>query len=176
VQIIKELKDKMRREGARVKKGALADIIMQCKNKYNVPHADIKVGTVKQRLKRNSTKSGPGQKSPMEHIEPYIVSIIIQLANMRIPITTLQGLQLCNSIISGTRFKDHVDMFKKLNLRSASKELGRGYWRGFLKRNKNSIKAKKAVQFDTKRAEWCTYHLACYIWPSGEARYKLLEK
>jgi hypothetical protein len=26
-----------------------------------------------------------------------------------------------------------------------------------LKRNKNLIRSKKAVKFDTKRAEWCTY-------------------
>jgi hypothetical protein len=32
MQMIKELKDKMRREGARVQKGALADIIKPCKN------------------------------------------------------------------------------------------------------------------------------------------------
>jgi hypothetical protein len=28
---------------------------------------------------------------------------------------------------------------------------------GFSKRNKHLIMAKKAVKFDTKRAEWCTY-------------------
>ena len=68
-----------------------------------------------------------------------------------------QGLQLCNSIISGTQFKDLVGEFKKKNCRSATSELGRGYWRGFLKRNKHLISSKKGVKFDTKRAEWCTY-------------------
>jgi hypothetical protein len=75
--MLKVLKNKMRREGARVQNGALAGIIMQGKQKYNVPHSDIKVGMVKQRLKQNSTKSGPGQKSPTEHIKPYIVHINI---------------------------------------------------------------------------------------------------
>ena len=49
----------------------------------------------------------------MEVIEPYIVSIITQLSNMRIPISTLQGLQLCNSIVNGTRFKNELQQFKK---------------------------------------------------------------
>jgi hypothetical protein len=40
---------------------------------------------------------------------------------------------------------------------SATPVLGHGYWRGFLKRNKHLISSKKAVKFDTKRAEWCTY-------------------
>jgi hypothetical protein len=96
---------------------------------------------VKQRLKRNSNTSLLGQKSPMQAIEPYLVAIIIKLANMRIPITTAQGLQLANSLINGTRFKEEVHQFEKLNLRSASSELGRGYWRGFLKQNKNLIEA-----------------------------------
>jgi hypothetical protein len=40
---------------------------------------------------------------------------------------------------------------------SATPVLGHGYWRGFLKRNKHLISSKKAVKFDTKRGEWCTY-------------------
>jgi hypothetical protein len=121
------------------------------------PHIDIKAGTVRQRLKQKSCKIGPGQKSPMQVIEPYIVTNFMQLSNMRIPISTLQGLQLCNSIVNGTRFKNEMQQFKKKHLRSAPDELGHGYWRGFLKRNAQFIKAKKAVRFDTKCAEWCTY-------------------
>ena len=35
--------------------------------------------------------------------------------------------------------------------------LGAGYWRGFLKRNHHAIRSKRAVKFEVKRAEWCTY-------------------
>ena len=38
-----------------------------------------------------------------------------------------------------------------------TKELGKGYWRGFMKRNGLNVKAKKGVKFDSKRADWCTY-------------------
>jgi hypothetical protein len=156
--MFKNLQERMKREGARVRKSALSEIIRQCKEKHNVPpHIDIKAGTVRQRLERKSSKIGPGQKSPMKVIEPYIISIITQLSNMCIPISTLQGLQLCNSIVNGTRFKNELQQFKKKHLRSAPEELGRGYWRGFLKRNEQFIKAKKAVRFDTKHEEWCTY-------------------
>jgi hypothetical protein len=158
VEKLAELQKRMKQHGTRLQKGTIAATIEECSQKHNLPHSvKIKVGTVKQRLKRKSTKGTVGQCSPMEAIEPYIVSIIIQLANMRIPITVSQGLQLCNSIISGTRFKDQVAEFKKKNCRSVTEELGRGYWRGFLKRNKHLIASKKAVKFDTKRAEWCTY-------------------
>ncbi len=32
-----------------------------------------------------------------------------------------------------------------------------GYWRGFMKRNGHVIKSKRAVKFEAKLAEWCTY-------------------
>jgi hypothetical protein len=35
--------------------------------------------------------------------------------------------------------------------------LGSGYWQGFMKRNGHVITSKRAVKFEAKRAEWCTY-------------------
>jgi hypothetical protein len=49
-----------------------------------------------------------GPKSPLLQIEPYVVSLIIQLANRWVPITTAQGLQLCNSVIQGTKFESEA--------------------------------------------------------------------
>jgi hypothetical protein len=57
---------------------------------------------VQQRVKRNSTDNHAGQTSPKIDIEPYHVELIIKLANMHTPITTSQGLELANSLISGT--------------------------------------------------------------------------
>jgi hypothetical protein len=158
VSLLSDLQREMKRQGRRLSKGVIEDTISQCAARHNLPPSvELKTGTIKQRLKRQSTKGTPGQSSPMESIEPYIVSIIIQLSNMRIPITVSQGLQLCNSIIKGTKYKEVVNQFKSKTCRSVTAELGRGYWRGFLKRNKHLISSKKGVKFDTKRAEWCTY-------------------
>jgi hypothetical protein len=79
----------------------------------------------------------------MAKIEPYIISLVIQLANMRVPITMKQGLQLYNSIIHDTKFAADVTEFQTTNLRLVTKQLGSGYWRGFLKRNRHLITAKK---------------------------------
>jgi hypothetical protein len=38
----------------------------------------------------------------MLEAEPYLMELIIKLADMRTPITTSQGLQLANSLIKGT--------------------------------------------------------------------------
>jgi hypothetical protein len=65
----------------------------------------------------------------MAEIELYIVSLITQLANMRVPITTKQGLHFCNSIIKGTKFAPAVTDFQSKNLRSVTEELGARYWR-----------------------------------------------
>jgi hypothetical protein len=43
------------------------------------------------------------------------------------------------------------------SMRAPSPLLGWGYWRGFMKRNGHVIKSKRAVKFEAKRAEWCTY-------------------
>ncbi len=142
----------------RLERGALTVIIHEAKQKYKVPD-DVVIlpATIRQRLKRGSNSGHSGQISPMADIEPYIVSIIIQLANMRVPISSAQGLALCNSIIEGTRFQKQVVDYKNKNCRTSSNKLGPAYWRGFLKRNKHLIRAKKPVRFENKRAEWCTY-------------------
>lgn len=94
----------MMQHGTRLRKGGIAATIEECSLKHDVPcNVEIRVGTVKQRLKWMSTKRIQGQSSPMEHIEPYIVSIIIQLANVHLPITVPQGF---NSIVAVTKFKE----------------------------------------------------------------------
>jgi hypothetical protein len=63
----------------------------------------------------------------MMEIEPYIVSIIIQLANMRVPITSSQGLGLCNSIIQGTKFQKVMEDYKKKFCQNFTDEFGPSY-------------------------------------------------
>jgi hypothetical protein len=41
----------------------------------------------------------------MLEVEPYLVELILKLAEMRQPITTSQSLQLVNSLINGTSKK-----------------------------------------------------------------------
>jgi hypothetical protein len=105
-------------------------------------------------VKQKSNSCTVGPKSPLLQIEPYVVSLIIQLANMCIPITLVQGLQLCNSIIKGMKFEKMIAEYKS---QTVSMDLGPGYWRGFMKQNWHLVRAKKAVKFDTKRSEWCSY-------------------
>jgi hypothetical protein len=98
----------------------------------------------------------------MLEVEPYLVELIIKLAEMRQPITSAQGLQLANSLINGTSIKGKIIEWKKRNCHAfkvgkGKLELGEGYWRSFMRRNGHLIRAKKAVKFDNKRAQWCNY-------------------
>ncbi len=97
-------------------------------------------------------------------IEPYLVEMIRELEKMRVPISSRQGLALANSIISGTAYEKQVLEWKENHCVSSKNNpeqqpmvLGKGYWSGFMKRNKDLVKAKKGVKFDSKRADWCTY-------------------
>jgi hypothetical protein len=80
----------------------------------------------------------------MVQIEPYLVETILQLASMRIPITTSQGLQLANSLINGTAIQKEVTDWKgekchaykcASKFSKGNKSLSVGYWTSFLQRN-----------------------------------------
>ncbi len=64
VSLLSDLQKEMKRQGRRLKKGAIAETISQCETKHNLPPSiHIKPGTVKQCLKRHSTKGIQGQSS-----------------------------------------------------------------------------------------------------------------
>jgi hypothetical protein len=81
-------------------------------------------------------------------IEPYLVELIIKLAEMRTPITMSQGLQLTNSPIKNTKYQCEVAEWKEHNCQpyrigGGDPELGASSWRAFLKRNHHLIRSKK---------------------------------
>jgi hypothetical protein len=147
----------------RAAKGLLKEVIESAKQKHGVPDdVDISVVTVRQRVKRKSNNGHRGQKTPMIEVEPYLVDLIKKVADMRQPITAAQGLQLANSLINQKSTQKAVTEWRKRHCKAFKDgggkiELGKGYWRSFLKRNRHLIRTKKAVKFDNKRAEWCNY-------------------
>jgi hypothetical protein len=154
-------------------RGVLERIISTSIKKYGLSHlSNVKINaeTIRTRAKRGILEPitvEQGTPSPMLSLEPYIVELIIQLSRMRSPINVTTGLQLANSLIAGTQIMHDVLQWKvKHNVHARQKwlddftsdgRLGKGYWRGFMRRNGHKIKCKKAVKFDNKRAEWCTY-------------------
>jgi hypothetical protein len=86
--------------------------VLDCTFWNGVSSCSINNDTVRQRLKRKTKTSIQGLKSPQHGIKLYVVSLVIQLANMHV--TIAQGLQLCNSIIRGdTVQKAYVRVSRK---------------------------------------------------------------
>ncbi len=153
-------------KNTRAKRGVLTEIIEECKSLHGVPeNCTIEPECIRSRAKRGNFSGGiAGNTSPMLAIEPYLVEMIRELEKMRVPISSRQGLALANSIISGTAYEKQVLEWKENHCVSSKNNpeqqpmvLGKGYWSGFMKRNKDLVKAKKGVKFDSKRADWCTY-------------------
>ena len=67
----------------------------------------------------------------MEEVEPYLVELIKKLAGMRTPITTLQGLELANSLIEGKSIQKEVLKWKARNCHTykvhGAVKLGKSY-------------------------------------------------
>jgi hypothetical protein len=121
-------------------KDLLSEAIEAAKKKHFLPEdTTICTGTIRQRVKRNGNSGHVGQTSPMVQVEPYLVELIIKLAEIRQPITTSQALQLANSLIKGKSIQKQIIEWKTHNCRAFKSaegkiELGEGNWRSFLKR------------------------------------------
>ena len=146
----------------RVKNGTLAMIITEAKARNGLPEETfMNRSTI---VNRVSQKMGHrhGRVSPMLAIEPYMVELIHQLARMRNPISVSDGLRLANSLISGTKIGVSINSWRQTHSSAyrsnKNPKLGMGYWRGFMKRNKDLVTAKHGVKFESKRADWCTYN------------------
>jgi hypothetical protein len=97
----------------------------------------------------------------MLEVEHYLVELITKLAEMRTPITTSQGLELANSLIEGKSIEKKLLEWKSRNCHpyqlNGNSKLDITYWKNVLYRSRHLIRAKKAVKFENKRADWCNY-------------------
>jgi hypothetical protein len=102
-------KRKKRSSKAQLSKDSLDIIIAAAKDKFAIPDdLELNKVTIRKRVERHSVDRKRGLKSTMLEVEPYLVKLIIKLADMRTPISTSQGLQLTNSLIKGTSIEEKV--------------------------------------------------------------------
>ena len=144
----------------RIEKGMLSTIINDVKGKRGIQDS-ISPCAIRKRVKRNSLINrhlAGGQVSPLERIEPIIVSIIVQMARMRQCLTPSKGLLLVNSLISGTKIQEELVEWKQRNTPNFTGTVGRGYWRQFMRRNKDKIVGKRGQKYKLNRQNWTTYN------------------
>jgi hypothetical protein len=104
------VKSKNKSKKARLRKGALKEIISLAKKKYSIPDSIfITTQTVRQRIKRG--RNNGHHKTPMEDVEPYPVELVKKLAEMRTPVTTAR-FELANSLIKGKSVEKNLEKWK----------------------------------------------------------------
>ena len=137
----------------------LVRIINEVKEKRGII-VKISPSAIRRRVDRKSLQChhlAGGQVSPLAKIEPTILGIIIQMARMRQCLTPSRGLSLINSLIKDTPIQGELVAWKATNTPNTSGVVGRGYWRSFLKRNKNKIVSKRGQKYELNRQNWTTY-------------------
>lgn len=134
-------------------------IIKEIEIKYNLVPNSISIHTIRSRIKRNNpTAHVPQKQSPIAGIEPMLVELCQGLAEMGAPLTKEQVMLLAASLMKGKEFEKDLLLYKKkLHLPTTNEIVGKGWYRGFIKRNVDKIKVGKGRIKDVKRHNWCTY-------------------
>ena len=116
--------------------------------------------TALSRIRRKKLK-GDGTFSPLTEIEPQLVQLVVCMSKIKRSLTMTEGLHLCNELITGTEIQQRLLDFKiSRNIYAESLEalgrVGRHYWKKFLKRNRNELRAKPGRKFALDRSSWST--------------------
>jgi hypothetical protein len=99
----------------------------------------------------------------MDEIEAHLIKVILLHGGFCQPVSCAEGLQLVNSIIEGTVSQVQLIQWKIIHLgknynEEAAGQLGQKYWRNFCAHYEREIESKKAVQYESKRDDWCTVY------------------
>lgn len=93
-------KDELTKSGKRLPNGWLQGVIDSKKKEYNAPHFIVNYTTIHRwKTCNNVTPLHSSVASPVAAIEPELLEICIAMGNARQPLTSLEGLELANSLI-----------------------------------------------------------------------------
>jgi hypothetical protein len=106
----------------------------------------------------NLTGYSKSHESPLFEIEEMIVDFCLRLARMGQGLTKKEVIDVAVELIKGTVHEDRLNMCKSLRRIDNGNGLGRGWYGGFLKRNKGKIKTKKSRVQCSNRSECCSYN------------------
>ena len=116
--------------------------------------------TALSRIRRKSMK-GNGTFSPLSEIEPQLVQLVLCMSKIKRTLTMSEGLHLCNELIAGTEIQQKLIEFKISRQIYAGSvadlgRVGRHYWKKFLLRNKNELRAKPGRKYAVDSSSWTT--------------------
>jgi hypothetical protein len=156
-----------REPGKRSKKNELKRIIEAAKKKFDVEDLSIAESMIWERAARGSVPNPTrtGRVTPMEEIEPLLVTFIICLQRIGQPLSSTEFIQLANSLIEGSPLEEKV-LASKRGMKSGAAN-GEGYYKSFMNRNKDKIDSKCPRKFPADRTKWTTY-------PNIESMYDMV--
>ena len=102
------------------------------KDDYNVPSLLVNYKTLYSWMARNNTTPKHwGPVSPVAAMEPILFQICIKMGNDHQPLTSLEGLELANSLIEGKPIQQSLMKFQLTCKREVTGKLGMKYWSAF---------------------------------------------
>lgn len=108
---------------------------------------------------RHSRLEAPGQVSVAAAIEPIIATYAKQRQEAGQPMKPSEVLTFANSIIQGSELEKSIKNFFQLRNRSVPENLlGKGWYKGFMNRNKDMLVSAKGGRMHLARREWTTYN------------------
>jgi hypothetical protein len=156
-----EAKADAKKNRKKVRDGTLKTIISEAEKAFGLPAGSLKEDTVKKRVARNNlTGLAPQSVSPLASVEPYIVDWCVRLANMGAALTKDQVISLADSLIERTSTRNDLITFKQKRGIEVCEEgvvVGTGWYRGFMRRNSETIRTRQGRVKDMKRHSWCVY-------------------
>mmetsp|Transcript_25328 Transcript_25328/g.29833 ORF Transcript_25328/g.29833 Transcript_25328/m.29833 type:complete len:154 (+) Transcript_25328:717-1178(+) len=81
------------------------------------------------------------------------------MARIRHSLAPSDGLRLINSMLHGSTSQEKLVNWKLKysHCQDSLGEVGRGYWKGFMERNRHLIVSAKGQKYELNRANWTTY-------------------
>ena len=150
--------------GKRVTNGALQAIIDDVRDRRNLPAEFTMLhSTVRKRIERGKIfATHRGHTSPLISLEQSAVTTIKQMCRIRQCLTPNQGIALINSMVVGTDAQSKLVEWKNKNSHinddiDLQGQIGKGYWQGFMKRNRSKIRSTRGQKYELDRSSWTTY-------------------
>ena len=160
IEYIKLKKYAKKTKKTKLPNGILKKLIIDISKKRCLP-SDIIISesAIRKRIERGSTfvTQSAGVVSPLSNFESFFVMIIIQMARIRQSLTPRLGLAMVNAVIQGNRMQKEIIEWKARYSNDNLPTLGVGYWRGFMKRNKDQLVSKRGQKYELNRDNWTTY-------------------
>ena len=153
-------KDNCKEDGI-TKKQLFKNITEEEKENFDLEETFIfSYHTALSRIRRRNLDA-EGTYSPLAEIEPQLIELIKCMAKIKRSLTLTEGLHLCNQLIADTPIQDKLIDYKLArNIYASSREelgkVGKHYWKKFLRRNKDAIRAKPGRRFALDRSSWTT--------------------